>query len=288
VVNANHPLISVVVPTRDRPEALKRCLDALDAQTVAAQLEVVVVDDGSVEGAVSSVVGRHPCARSIRQGGAGPAAARNAGAREALGSVLCFTDDDCVPGRAWVERLADALHAGGGAVCGRTIPHGGVLADASELIAHAPAGPASGDTHEVVFAPSNNLACTKAVFDATPFDESYPDAAGEDREWCARLIASGHRLRYVPSALLEHHQSLTMRRFLEQQVRYGEGAFRYRRGGSVDRPLEPPSFYAALVRRAFRQGLTVGLLVCVAQGATAVGFIRGWASRRRHGSSFVT
>lgn len=202
--------------------------------------------------------------------------------------MLCFTDDDCVPGREWVELLVDVLRSDGGAVCGRTIPRGGVLANASELVAHAPAGPASGDTHDVTFAPSNNLACTTAVFDATPFNESYPDAAGEDREWCARFIASGHRLRYVPSALLEHHQSLTLRRFLAQQVRYGEGAFRYRRGGAVDRPLEPPSFYAALVRRAFGQGLAVGLLVCVAQGATAVGFIRGWASRRRRGSSFVT
>jgi hypothetical protein len=41
------PVASIVVPTRDRPEGLSRCLDALDAQTLNAAVEIVVVDDGS-------------------------------------------------------------------------------------------------------------------------------------------------------------------------------------------------------------------------------------------------
>lgn len=277
----------MVVPTRDRPDALGRCLDALEAQTVAAQLEVIVVDDGSVAAtAISSVIDRHPSARLIRRVGGGPAAARNTGARATAGSFLCFTDDDCTPETDWVEQLVEALQRGADAAGGRTIAAGGALAEASELIARAPVKAATPGC--VTFTPSNNLACWKTVFDATPFDESYPDAAGEDREWCARLIASGHSLRSIASARLVHHQELTPRSFLRQQARYGEGAFRFRRRGNVHRPLEPPSFYIALLRRAFARSFRVGLLVCAAQGATAVGFIRGWAMQRGHDSSDVT
>lgn len=286
VTASSQPLISVVVPTRNRPRALDRCLDALEAQTVADELEVLVVDDGSEEmAAISSVTYRHPRAVFIRRAGSGPAAARNAGARAASGSFLCFTDDDCVPEAHWAEQLVEALQAGADAAGGKTIPGGGAVAQASEIIARAPVRPATPEGSDVTFAPSNNLACRKTVFEATPFDESYPNAGGEDREWCARLIASGHTLRSVPSARLVHYQELTPASFLRKQVRYGQGAFRFRRGGSVDRPLEPPGFYAELLRRAFSQSLGVGLLVCAAQVATAVGFIRGWAAQRRHHSS---
>ena len=83
-------VISVVVPTRDRPEALARCLAALAWQR--AQLEIIVVDDGDAggAGAPGARVDRAPAAR-------GPAAARNLGARAARGDVVCFTDDDCAP-----------------------------------------------------------------------------------------------------------------------------------------------------------------------------------------------
>lgn len=275
-------LISVVVPSRDRPHALGRCLDALARQTVASQLEVIVVDDGSKEAtAVSSVVGRHPNARLVRRSGDGPAAARNAGARAARGSFLCFTDDDCAPEKDWAERLAVALQRGADAAGGETIPGGGALSEASEIVARALIRPVRPGGNDVTFVPSNNLACSRALFETSPFDESYRRAAGEDREWCARMIAAGHTLRLVPSARVVHHQELTFGRFLRQQARYGEGAFHFHRRSNVPRSLESWAFYPALLRRAFRRSFRVGMLVCLAQGATAVGFTRGWTAHRR-------
>ncbi len=280
------PLISVVVPTRDRPEALARCVDRLVTQTVADQLEVLVVDDGSLAAnEVAAVVGRHARARLIRRVGGGPAAARNTGARAAHGAYLCFTDDDCAPQTDWVERLVEVLQRGADAAAGTTVAGGGALSQASEIIARAPA--TAPDGSDLPFAPSNNLACTKAVFETTRFDESYPNAAGEDREWCARLTAGGFELRSAPAACVVHDQELTLRGFLRQQIRYGQGAFRFRYRGSEHRPLESADFYTALVRRAFAQSFSVGLLVCVAQAATAVGFIGGWAMRQRDGRRSV-
>jgi glycosyltransferase involved in cell wall biosynthesis len=278
--STDEPFISVVVPTRNRPLALNRCLDALAAQTVADRLEVIVVDDGSLaEEEVASIIARHRRARLIRRGSGGPAAARNAGALDASGAFLCFTDDDCEPQRDWVENLVNRLHQGADAAAGTTLSRGGVLAAASEITAHAPAAVRPSGGSDLAFAPSNNLACTKAAFEATPFDESYPDAAGEDREWCARLTAAGYVLHAEPKAQIIHHQELTFGRFLRQQARYGRGAFRFRRIGER-RPLEPAGFYKALLRRAFADSFSVGLLVCLAQAATAAGFVHAWAVER--------
>jgi glycosyltransferase involved in cell wall biosynthesis len=275
---AGKPAISVVVPTRDRPAALGACLAALDGQTFDEQLEVVVVDDGSdAASGIAGIVARHPKARLVRQRGAGPAAARNAGARQAGGETLCFTDDDCVPQIDWVEKLAAAIEDGADAVAGRTLSPPGALAEASEIISRAPALAAE------PFAPSNNLACRKAVFEAVPFDESYRHAAAEDRDWCLRLVAAGHTLRSEPSACVIHQPNLTLSSFLRRQVRYGHGAYRFR--SKADRPLEPLGFYVALARRGFARGFTVGVLVSVAQFATALGWTRALLEAQRQGES---
>lgn len=277
--STEQPLISVIVPTRDRPVALKRCLDALAAQTLVGRLEVVVVDDGSLaEREVASTIARHPRARLIRRGGDGPAAARNAGALAARGAFLCFTDDDCEPQDDWAEHLVKRLQRGADAAAGTTLSRGGALAAASEITAHAPAAVRPPEGSDLAFAPSNNLACTKAALEATPFDESYPDAAGEDREWCARLTAAGYVLRAEPEARIVHHQELSLGRFLRQQARYGGGAFRFRRRSSEVRPLESPGFYKSFLRQGFAESFSIGMLVCVAQAATAAGFARAWAA----------
>ena len=270
------------MPTRNRPAALACCLRALSAQTIADVLEVIVVDDGSIAAEeVSDVVAHHPRARLIRQPGGGPAAARNAGAQHARGAVLCFTDDDCTPHREWAERLAEALERGADAAAGITLSGGGALAEASEIVAHAPAAACSEGAENLPFAPSNNLACKKAVFESIRFDESYPSAAGEDREWCARLIASGYVLRLEPTAQVVHHQELTLGGFLQQQFRYGKGAYRFRRRSGERRRLEPASFYTELLRRGFKESFNVGVLVSSAQLATAMGFAFAWADERR-------
>jgi glycosyltransferase involved in cell wall biosynthesis len=273
--------VSVIVPTRDRPDALSACLAALTAQT-AADLEVIVVDDGSRRPAdVAAVVARHPPARLLPGAGNGPAAARNTGAAAARGEILCFTDDDCVPHADWAELLAAEIDGGADAAAGTTLSAGGALADAAELIARAPARVGTREGGQLAFAPSNNLGCSKGVWDAVRFDETYPSAAAEDRDWCARLAAAGHTLRLASEARVVHRQALTLRTFLQRQVRYGEGAYRFRRRGSGSAQLEPPAFYTALVRDAFASGFAVGVLVAIAQLATAFGFARASLSDRR-------
>jgi glycosyltransferase involved in cell wall biosynthesis len=274
------PLISVVVPTRDRPDQLERCLASLERQTVSELIEVIVVDDGSSNrAAVEEAVAGRPRARLVRQAGAGPAAARNSGVRAARGTYICLTDDDCEPRAEWAERLAASLK-GGAAAAGVTLSGSprDPLAEASELIAGA-LSPAENGEEGLAFAPSNNLGCRAELLAALPFDETFPVAAGEDRDWCARLRAAGHVLVREPAAVVVHGQELGLEDFWNQQVRYGRGAFRFRRSSGA-RSLESPRFYARLVRQGFRGGVRTGLLVGLAQVAAAIGFIAEWKRSR--------
>lgn len=270
---STRPTASVVVPTRDRPERLARCLSAIDAQTEPPD-EVVVVDDGSRDAAaVVAAVGDRDRVRVVRVGGHGPARARNRGAAEATGHVVCFTDDDCRPGPGWLAALVDAVAAGAPAVAGptRNGRPDDAFATASQLITnHLSDRSRLGDAP---FAPTSNLAVRGDVLAAVPFDESFPLAAGEDREWCDRLAAAGHRLAWEPEAWVEHHQELSARGFWDQQVRYGRGAAHLRRLGGHRR--QASAFYAGLLRRGLAEGAGVAGLVLVAQAATAVGLARG-------------
>lgn len=277
------PRISVVVPTRDRPRALARCLAALEAQS-GTDLEIVVADDGSRDAAaIAAVVARAPRARLVHGCGRGPASARNAGAQAARAPLVCFTDDDCAPAPGWCAALAVALESGADAAAGlaRAAAGGGPGAVAWQVICeHLTAAswdPASG---RVEFAPSCTLACTAATARAMPFDEAYPLAAGEDRDWCARVIASGRALVLAPGAVVEHHHAPGARAFWRQHRNYGRGALHFRTAHA--RPPEPPAFYLRLLVRGLRRGPAVATYVLAAQVATVTGLLLGLVRRDWH------
>jgi glycosyltransferase involved in cell wall biosynthesis len=245
--------ISVVVPTRGRPEALGRCIAALAAQTVA--VEVVAVED---------VEGR------------GPAWARNEGVQRARGGVVCFTDDDCEPAPGWAEALAAPILDGGArATAGPIrIAEGATAADRAweVIVGYLQRRGASPGTASPGFAATANLAAERSLLEAMPFDESFSTAAGEDRDWAERAARMGAKPRFVADAAVTHVAGASASAFLRQQYRYGRGAARYRSAAGDRRPGSP-SFYAGLLRAGFAAGLAPGLLVCLAQAATAAGAV---------------
>ena len=102
---------TVVVPTRNRPAELARCLSALQSQETSVSFEIVVVDDGSepgVDGVDLGHSGDHPVTL-VRTEGRGPARARNAGIVQARSEVILFTDDDTVPTPAWLNAACSFL-----------------------------------------------------------------------------------------------------------------------------------------------------------------------------------
>lgn len=247
------PRVSVVVPTRDRPELLQRCLSALEQQTIP--VEIVVVED---------VEGR------------GPAWARNEGVRRATGGVLCFTDDDCAPFPNWAEALSTPILEGRAqATAGPThMAAGATSADLAweAIVSYLQEQATKPGTSSPGFAATANLACSRELMEQLLFDESFPAAAGEDRDWAERAARMGAAPLFVPGALVLHQPGMRNRDFLRQQYRYGRGAAQYRRAAD-DRRTGSVAFYAGLLRRGFAIGLVPGLLVCAAQAATFSGVI---------------
>lgn len=114
----------MIVPVRNRRELLAATLRALDAQT-ATDFEVIVVDDGSTDGAdelaAAAVVAGRPVVLG-RSGGAGAVAARTAGVALASAPLLAFTDSDCEPAPDWLAEALAALDDGAALVHGPTQP----------------------------------------------------------------------------------------------------------------------------------------------------------------------
>ena len=274
---------AVIVPTHDRPRSLARCLDALGRQEGGSNLEVIVVDDGTADAtAIAEIVSRSPQARLIRcEDARGPAAARNRGARATRADILLFTDDDCEPAPSWAARMTAALRDGTEVVAGLTAngSPGDPVASASETILAYVQDRAREAESTTRFAATNNLGCTAGVLARIPFDEAY--RYGEDRDWCARVRAAGYAVHVEPNARVAHRQELQLTSFLRQQFGYGRGAFLYRHRHAELGRFERPSFYTGLLRRGFSQSFVTGVLVGVAQAATAAGFLREALSRKR-------
>ena len=85
--------VSVIIPTYNRKNLLKRALHSVSSQTFVPR-EIIVVDDGSSDGTKDWVLERFPYVRYIYQDNSGVSSARNAGIKEAKGSWIAFLDSD--------------------------------------------------------------------------------------------------------------------------------------------------------------------------------------------------
>ncbi|MFA6098837.1 MAG: glycosyltransferase [Patescibacteria group bacterium] len=98
-------MISVVVPVFNAEKTIKDCLKSLEKQTVSRDnYEIIVVDDGSYD-QTRRIVGKISDVKHLLKKNAGPASARNYGAREAAGDILLFIDSDCVAAENWIEKM---------------------------------------------------------------------------------------------------------------------------------------------------------------------------------------
>jgi glycosyltransferase involved in cell wall biosynthesis len=201
------PLVSVVVPTHNRPARLARLLASLRAQSLASDaFEVVVVDDGS-EPATAEVIAREAAApgpplRAIRhRSPRGPGAARNSGWRQSRAPVIAFTDDDCVADQDWLRSgLAACQREPGSIVQGRTEPDPSELSGSgmfSRTLQVSDLGPLYETCN--IFYPREVLASLGG------FDERFGLApGGEDTDLAWRAIEHGHSTTFAPDAVVLH------------------------------------------------------------------------------------
>lgn len=117
----NRPLVSVVIPTRNRAALLTRAIESVLCQTYP-YLDVVVVDDASQDDSASAVevaARRDPRVRYLRHhANKGGSAARNSGIEVARGSLVAFLDDDDRWASTKIARQLEELRSYDGVLCG--------------------------------------------------------------------------------------------------------------------------------------------------------------------------
>ncbi len=112
-------LISIIVPNRNGAATIARCLEAVFASCYP-NFEVIVVDDGSVDNSVAAIKS-FPCRLFRLDRHSGASRARNFGAAQSNGSILFFTDADCVLKKDALSIAAQTISsAGPGVVVGGT------------------------------------------------------------------------------------------------------------------------------------------------------------------------
>lgn len=102
---------SCIIPTKNRCDMVLRAIDSALSQQ-ADVFEVIVVDDGSVDGTSEAVKTRYPDVQTVRLSGVGPGLARNAGVEASHGDVIMFLDSDDVWLPNHVKDLADVVKRG--------------------------------------------------------------------------------------------------------------------------------------------------------------------------------
>ena len=242
----NSPEISVIIPTRNRREDLRLCLQALAAQDMnLSRFEVIVCDDGSEEDLNSVIDEAAQAGLNIRlasQSHKGPAAARNLGIRESKGGIVAMTDSDTLPRSAWLGKLVEALQRSPEAAGAE----GMVMADNEGDFDPLGEGPTNKEGG--VFLTCNCAYRREALFQAGGFDESFPYPAFEDTELAARAQEFGS-IVWQPEAIVIHPQRPLTLHAVWKKLRHWEFVlimgFRYGYLGWKRYPVKHPRLRVA-------------------------------------------
>jgi GT2 family glycosyltransferase len=205
------PAISIVIPTRDRPQYLGDTLASIVPQAQIHGSEVIVVDDSGTQSA-KEIAERAGARHLAHEAPLGANAARNTGLSHASGDLIVFADDDVIASEGWLDALlaASEMHPQtevfAGAIlpllegrpprsCGREQPPITTL-DLGE------------EDRPTRFAWSANMAVRRGAAErAGDFDASL-HGQGEEQEWQERLQAGGGQALYVAGAKVMHRRLL--------------------------------------------------------------------------------
>jgi glucosyl-dolichyl phosphate glucuronosyltransferase len=234
---------SLVIPTCNRSESLRRLLASIGRMAIphAAQVEVIVIDNGSVDGTAALLAekGIRPCNvcfAALTEPRKGKASALNRGLAATTGDFFLVLDDDVVVDPDLVIRHLDGYRGGPfDALQGRVLPgldSEGKPADPTRLREYnIPVIDYGNEYREIRGLTGTNMSFTREVFEKVGFFDPRlgPGAAGfsEDTEYSMRIRKAGFRIGYTPHAVVYHE--LDSRRYgsaYNRDVEYKKGVSR--------------------------------------------------------------
>ena len=220
--------VSVVIPCYNAAATIGRLLRQLDAQTLpTAQREIIIIDDGSTDDTVA-LIEQHGGVELLRQDRRGPGVGRNRGMAQARGELILFIDSDLEVAPDLLEqhlqyhtRHPDVAATGGSVEAPGKLPlFSWVLADhfASWFNVH----PDYRYPKRPEYLPGLNFCIKHAVVDN--YQLTWPDGihhTGEDVVFCYEMRRQNLRIKFVPEAVVRHHDRTTLEAYARHMFRWG-------------------------------------------------------------------
>jgi GT2 family glycosyltransferase len=226
------PLVSVLIPTRDRAELLERCVAGLLERTDYPSLEILVIDNDSQEPATFALFERWRTDPRVRvlpfPGAFNWGAANNLGAAEAKGEVLLLLNNDIdVIGPDWLRHLVELAQQDDVGVVGARLlypdgrlQHGGIVLQPVGQALHVQRFASSQDTGYLdrFRLPQDLSAVTGACMairrsllrEVGGLEQETLKVEWSDIEICLRLRSHGYRVVWTPHATLWHLESASL------------------------------------------------------------------------------
>jgi GT2 family glycosyltransferase len=223
-------MISVIIPTRDKPELLGRCLDSLRERSTYENYEILIVDNGTTEPrALRLLEGLEWASKTQVLRCPGPfnfSAMMNRAVEQAKGTILCLLNNDTeVISSNWMEIMAGCLMQEGVGVVGAlllfpdgSIQHAGDIVGGPSCVRHLkdfPTQDGEGDqgwqaTRDVPAVTGACLMTKRDLFQALGgLDEKKFPVAFNDTDYCLRVRESGKRVVCTFQARMLHHELAT-------------------------------------------------------------------------------
>jgi GT2 family glycosyltransferase len=251
------PPISVLIPTRERPERLRRCVQSiLDSRYPTERIRVVIADNAPTTSATRELASELRASSAaevvyVREDAPGSASARNRGLTQVETEVVAMTDDDVIVDPHWLTEVARAFasHPQAGAVSGLLWPaeleteaqlwfeqYGGFSRGFErrvfDLHEHRPPDEPLYPWNAGLFGTGNNFSFrTQALRDIGGFDPALgngtPALGGVDSEVLLRTILSGYQIIYEPAAVAHHAHRADYDGLRKQVYAYGVGLVAY-------------------------------------------------------------
>ena len=233
------PLLSIVIPTHKRPAILRQCLDHLGRQTIAEQIEVIVVNDADewkVESGKWKVDLKIFNIPQCHQG-----TARNYGVQQASGKFVMFIGDDIFLAPDACEKHLTILNSQF-SILNSTAVLGFTTWDPACVITPVMRWlersgwqfgypMISRFAHQIIpssiqhkFTYTSHISLPTKIAKKFPFREDVTLYGWEDIEWGWRLKEAGVKLFYEPDAKALHHHHMTMEDSLKRMETLGRSA----------------------------------------------------------------
>jgi len=222
--------LSVIIPTYNREDTLKKCLKALFKQTYSkSDYEIIVIDDGSTDGTeatVKAIIEESPVGlKYFKQENKGPAAARNVGIRNAEGEIILFIGDDIISDKSMLEEHIKSHENENEnvAILGhiqwspemRLTPFLKYLEEQNIQFAYSLIKNPGNLGYNYFYGSNISLKKTFLLKNGL-FDESFPYAAYEDVELGYRLQKKGLIIKYNKNAIGYHYHPTNLSKYCKR------------------------------------------------------------------------